>query len=100
MTALRRALSPWVVAAVGTAILVSVPIAAVLSSLLRPSIAVWTHLWRTQLVELLANTTMLLIGVGAGSLVVGTVLPWLRVASRFGGRATVVWALMLPLALH
>jgi iron(III) transport system permease protein len=76
-----------------------VPIAAVLSSLLRPSIAIWTHLWRTQLVELLANTTLLLLGVGAGTLVVGTLLAWLVVAYRFPGRAIFDWALILPLAM-
>jgi iron(III) transport system permease protein len=60
---------------------------------------VWAHLWRTQLVELLANTLALLVGVGVGTLVVGTVLAWLVVHYRFPGRDIFEWALILPLAV-
>ena len=55
-----------------------VPIVSVLSSFLTPAGEVWRHLWRTQLVELMTNTVLLLAGVGGGTLVVGTGLAWLR----------------------
>ena len=54
----------WAWTAIGTAAVVAVPIAAVLSSLVVPSVDVWRHLWRTQLLELIANTLLLLLGVG------------------------------------
>jgi iron(III) transport system permease protein len=60
---------------------------------------VWAHLWRTQLVELVVNTLLLLLGVGAGTLGLGASLAWLVVAHRFPGRNLFEWALMLPLAM-
>lgn len=81
------------------AAVLAAPVLVVLSSLLAPRLDVWQHLWRTQLLELLGNTLLLLAGVGAGSLLVGTVLAWLVVHYRFPGRDVFEWALMLPLAM-
>jgi iron(III) transport system permease protein len=100
MIALRSASGyPWTWVAVGIASVLAVPIAVVLSSLARPRGEVWLHLWRTQLVELVLNTVLLLAGVGAGTLLVGTGLAWLIVHYRFPGRALFEWALILPLAV-
>jgi iron(III) transport system permease protein len=101
--ALRRAgplrLSAWTVGVILVAAVLAVPILAVLSSLIHPRLEVWGHLWQTQLGELIANTLLLLVGVGTGSLVVGTTLAWLVVCFRFPGRALFEWALILPLAV-
>jgi iron(III) transport system permease protein len=91
--------SPWLTAAAGAAALVSVPVLAVLSSLASPAVEVWHHLWQTQLVELVANTAALLLGVGVGVLLVGAALAWLVVAYDFPGRRLFEWALVLPLAM-
>src|SRR5262245_31126165 len=91
--------SPWVIAAVGIAAIVAVPVLAILSSLGTPATAIWSHLWRTQLGELAWNTVRLLLGVGAGTLVLGTGLAWLVVHHRFPGRDVFEWALILPLAV-
>lgn len=72
---------------------------AVLASLATPRADVWAHLWRTQLGEVVLNTLLLLLQVGAGTLVLGTALAWLVVSYRFPGRAVFEWALMLPLAM-
>src|SRR4030095_5590285 len=85
--------------AVGIAATLAVPIAAVVSSLAAPSRDVWLHLWRTQLLELIAHTVWLLFGVGAGTLIVGGGLAWLVVHHRFPGRHVLEWALILPLAM-
>jgi iron(III) transport system permease protein len=87
------------VAALTTAALVSVPIVAVLLSLAVPAAEVWGHLFRTQLAELTLNTLLLLLGVGAGVLVLGAGLAWLIVTCRFPGCAVFEWALVLPLAM-
>src|SRR5215475_15254183 len=79
--------SGWTFAALVIAALLVVPIVSVLSSFLTPAGEVWRHLWRTQLVELIANTMLLLDGVGRGTVVVGTGLAWLEVYHRFPGRA-------------
>src|SRR5712692_8245649 len=91
--------SGWTLAALGIAGLLMVPIVSVLSSFLTPAGEVWRHLWRTQLVELITNTVLLLAGVGGGTLVVGTGLAWLVVYHRFPGCAFFEWALILPLAI-
>jgi iron(III) transport system permease protein len=88
-----------VISAALIAAVLAVPIAAVLSSLVQPRLEVWAHLWRTQLGELIANTLFLLLGVGAGTLGLGTGLAWLVVGFRFPGRGVFEWALMLPLAV-
>jgi iron(III) transport system permease protein len=89
----------WTLLAAVIAAILAVPLVAVLSSLANPRLEVWSHLWRTQLGELIGNTLLLLVGVGAGTMLVGTVLAWLVVGFRFPGRALFEWALMLPLAV-
>ena len=59
----------------------------------------WQHLWRTQLPELIANTLVLLFGVGAGVAVLGVPLAWLTAICEFPGRRFFDWALILPLAI-
>jgi iron(III) transport system permease protein len=92
---------PWLLTtgAVLAAAVVAVPILAVLLSLATPAPDIWAHLWRTQLAELLRNTLALLLGVGVGTLSLGTALAWLVVFYEFPGRRTFEWALVLPLAL-
>jgi iron(III) transport system permease protein len=100
MLALRPAgPSLWAWIAVGIAAVLAVPIVAVVSSLAVPAGDVWLHLWRTQLLGLVANTLLLILGVGAGTLVVGGGLAWLVVHHRFPGRSVLEWALILPLAV-
>lgn len=91
--------SSWTWLAVGVAAVLALPIAAVVSSLLIPAGDVWIHLWRTQLLELVGNTVLLLAGVGVGTLIVGSGLAWLIVYHRFPGRAALEWALILPMAV-
>jgi iron(III) transport system permease protein len=91
--------SAWTVAAVAVALVVAMPIFAVVASLAAPRLHVWGHLLRTQMGELVANTVLLLVGVGAGVLVLGTFLAWLVATYQFPGRAVFEWALMLPLAM-
>jgi iron(III) transport system permease protein len=87
------------VTAVGIASMLAVPSLIVLVSLAHPAQDVWIHLWRTQLPELIGNTLALLVGVGAGTLVLGTGLAWLIVTYRFPGSRVLEWALVLPLAV-
>jgi len=98
-TLVQTQFSGWTLAALIIAGLLVVPIVSVLSSFLTPAGEVWRHLWRTQLVELITNTVLLLAGVGGGTLVVGTGLAWLVVYHRFPGHAFFEWALILPLAI-
>ena len=86
-------------AAAAIAAAVALPLLVVLASWRRPAGDVWVHLWRTQLLELVANTLVLAAGVGAGTLLVGAGLAWLIAAFEFPGRRVFEWALVLPLAM-
>lgn len=75
------------------------PLLGVLAAWREPATDVWVHLWSTQLPSVLWNTVTLLVGVGAGSIALGTCLAWLVAAYRFPGVGIFEWALVLPLAL-
>jgi len=94
-----RGTPPLALAATAVATLLAVPIVSVLASLASPAADVWTHLWRTQLSELVVNTLVLVAAVGAGTIVLGTALAWLVVAYDFPGRRLFEAALILPLAI-
>lgn len=79
--------------------LIALPVVVVLSALLTPTPQIWGHLWATILPEMIGNTLVLLLGVGVGTLVLGTGLAWLTVAYRFPGRAAFDWLLLLPMAV-
>lgn len=89
----------WTATALVLAAVVAAPILAVMASLATPAWDIWAHLFQTQLLELVVNTVLLLLGVGVGVLGLGTFLAWLVVTYRFPGRASLEWALILPLAV-
>ncbi len=97
--ALRVPRDPWPLAAGAVALVVATPILVVVSSLVTPSLDVWSHLWQTQLLELIWNTVTLIVGVGGGVALLGTGLAWLTTMYRFPGRAAFEWLLILPLAV-
>ena len=88
----------WTPAALAIACPVAVPVLSVALSLATPRGEIWSHLWLTQLPELVVNTLALVAGVGVGAVVLGTALAWLCVHHRFPGRGLFEWALVLPLA--
>ena len=94
-----RQVSGGTLAAAGIAFIVALPLLALLAAWRTPALEIWAHLWRTQLPGVVWNTLTLLIGVGAGSIALGTSLAWLVAAYRFPGSPIFAWALVLPLAL-
>ncbi|PNG47412.1 Putative 2-aminoethylphosphonate transport system permease protein PhnU [Variovorax sp. WDL1] len=59
----------------------------------------WTHLARHVLPQAALNTALLLAGVGALVLLIGTGCAWLVTVCDFPGRRVLHWALLLPLAM-
>ncbi|MBT4039420.1 MAG: iron ABC transporter permease [Rhodospirillales bacterium] len=64
-----------------------------------PSDDIWAHLASTVLPHYIWTTLVLMFGVGAGTLVVGTGTAWLVTMCAFPGRRIFEWALVLPLAV-
>lgn len=92
--------SPWLtVFAFVAAGFVALPILAVLVNLLLPLSDVWRHLMATVLPEYLLNTALLVLFVGAGTVIGGTGAAWLVTMCRFWGRPVLEVMLILPLAM-
>jgi iron(III) transport system permease protein len=89
----------WLVAALGVAALVLLPVVALLVEALRGDASLWPHLIANVLPPTLIDTAGLLLGVGALVIVIGTGSAWLVSAYDFRGRALLDWALLLPLAV-
>lgn len=81
------------------ALLVALPIFVVASSWLFPQTALWTHFSQTLLPNLMSSTVILLVGVGIGVTLLGTVLAYLVVMVEFPGRRWLEWVLFLPFAI-
>ena len=84
---------------IGLALALAAPSLLVAANLARPSGATWLHLWQTRLLEMVVQTTLLIVAVGVGTLVLGTALAWLVSAYQFPGRKALTWLLVLPLAM-
>ena len=76
-----------------------VPLLAIVANTLTPETAVWSHLARYVLPEVIANTLVLVVGVCVLSGALGTALAWLTSMCEFPGRRFFDWALLLPLAI-
>src|SRR5215475_11402034 len=75
------------------------PIATILVLSLSPQQTIWPHLFGTVLPRAVANTLLLMAGVGALALVIGTGTAWLVTMYRFPGRGLLDRLLVLPLAM-
>ncbi|MFC0387362.1 ABC transporter permease [Muricoccus vinaceus] len=80
-------------------LLVALPVVALAFAAARGSGDLWPHLIRFVLPEAAVETALLLAGVGAVAVGVGTGTAWLVTSYRFPGRRTFAWALVLPLAM-
>jgi iron(III) transport system permease protein len=76
-----------------------VPIGVLVAEILTPDVALWQRMWRTFLPDVLWNTLRLVVGVGTGTIVIGTLFAWLISTYNFPGRAWFDKLLLLPLAI-
>ncbi len=100
-SARRRAMMPslWSLGAVAIALVVVLPISAVVWLAFFPEINIWPHLLSTTLPRYLKNTAILMVSVGLLSGMVGTGAAWIVSRYRFPGAGWLEWALLLPLAI-
>jgi iron(III) transport system permease protein len=75
------------------------PIGILVIEVLTPDVAMWRRLWSTILPRVLWNTLRLVVGVGIGTFLLGTVFAWLVTAYEFPGRHWFDHLLLLPLAV-
>lgn len=81
------------------ALLLAVPVLTVVASLLAPPDAVMSHVVGTVLQRYVTNTFGLILGVGAGVLVLGVGTAWLVTMCRFPSSRVCEWAMLMPMAV-
>ncbi len=89
----------WLPSIVLVALVLSIPILTIASSIFEPSGDNWQHLKDTVLPEYLTNSALLVLGVSIGTLVLGVSTAWLTAMCRFPGKSYFIWLLLLPLAM-
>lgn len=89
----------WTWLAVALTLPSLIPLGATLAALARPDSDTLQHLWQYVLPQVAGNTAWLLLGVGAGSAILGTALAALVALCEFPGRRWFAWLLVLPLAM-
>ena len=88
----------WTFVSICVAILVALPVAAVIWTASKPSGEIWSHLISTSLPGYISTTLWLMLGVGTSVLVTGVMTAWLVTMCRFPGRRVFEWLLLLPLS--
>lgn len=91
--------SGWTVGVLALALVLTSPILAVLGIAMEGSGDAWPHLGATVLGNYVGQTFCLIVGVGAGVLLIGVGTAWLVTMFEFPGRSVLQWALLLPLAM-
>lgn len=95
----RRASPAWTAAVAVILAVMAIPVVTIAVLALIPAENIWPHLLRTVLPRTLADTSLLLLGVGLATLLVGTASAWLVTMYRFPGRGALDRLLVLPLAI-
>ncbi len=89
----------WTVGSLLIALVVLLPIIAVIYLAMFPTENIWPHLLSTVLPGYIRNTLWLMFGVCIGTFIIGTGTAWLVTMCRFPGRRIFEWALLIPLAM-
>jgi iron(III) transport system permease protein len=95
----RPQINPWALSSIVLVIVLLAPIFAVFFAASGDSGGLWSHLFETVLPHYVANTLILMIGVGAISLAFGVSSAWVVVRYDFAGCRTLEWMLLLPAAV-
>ncbi|RAJ07291.1 ABC transporter permease [Aeromonas salmonicida] len=89
----------WIVSSWATALLLGLPVLALIFSAFSADGDLFRHLADTVLLDYLANTLGLVVGVVLLSLLFGVPTAWLVAMCQVPGRRALQWALMLPMAM-
>ncbi len=92
-------ISGWSAIALLIAFIVCLPILSVVWLSFNPQENIWPHLVNTVLGSYVWNTIVLMLGVAAGTLLIGVSTAWLVTHYEFPGRTLFNWALLLPFAI-
>ncbi|WP_395949013.1 ABC transporter permease [Aeromonas mytilicola subsp. aquatica] len=89
----------WIAGSWATALLLGLPVLALIFSAFSADGDLFRHLADTVLLDYLGNTSGLVLGVVLLSLLFGVPTAWLVAMCQVPGRRVLQWALMLPMAM-
>ena len=95
----QRAILGWRLFTLLVAALIALPVLVIAAHVFLPSGQIWGHLVDTVLPRYIINTIWLMVGVGAGTMIIGVGTAWLVTMCHFPGRPVFEWALLLPFAV-
>ena len=91
-------LNLWTMASWAIAVWIAIPVLFVVLGLFNWQGEIWQQLVETVLADYILNSLWLMVGVGAGVLILGVGTAWLVTMGRFPGSRWLEWALLLPLS--
>lgn len=91
--------SRWSSSVLLLATLIMLPLLVLAGSWFQPEWRIWSHLIDTVLADYVINSLALALGVGMGSLFIGTLCAWCISRYQFPLRRFLHWALLLPMAI-
>jgi iron(III) transport system permease protein len=94
-----RPLTPWTIVTLVAVALVLLPVASVLVGAFGGPSETWRHLASTVLTDYVSHSLLLVLGVGAATLLLGVSTAWLITTCDFPGRRFFEWSLILPLSV-
>ncbi|MCL6268593.1 iron ABC transporter permease [Sansalvadorimonas sp. 2012CJ34-2] len=89
----------WRVGSWLLALLLFLPVIALIVEAFAPSGDIFNHLWRTVLGNYIANSALLVAGVGVLGTVLSVPAAWIMARTDIPGRKVLQWLLILPLAM-
>lgn len=92
-------LNPWTIATLCIVAMLVAPIVAVFVAATGDSGGLWAHLFETVLPRYVANSLILMMGVGVVALAFGISSAWVVTIYEFPARRYVEWMLLLPAAV-
>ena len=95
----KRDFNKWTLLIVAISLFLAIPVFSIIISLFRGSGEMWEHITSYFLFDYIKNSTVLIIGTGLLTFIIGTSAAWIVSRYSFRFRKIIEWLLFMPLAI-
>ena len=95
----KRDFNKWTLLIVAISLFLAIPVFSIIISLFRGSGEMWEHITSYFLFDYIKNSTILIIGTGLLTFIIGTSAAWIVSRYSFRFRKIIEWLLFMPLAI-
>lgn len=92
-------LTPWTASTLAVVALLLLPLMSIFVGVFGSPSETWQHLVSTVLLDYVWHSLLLVVGIGALTLVIGISTAWFVTTCEFPGRRLFEWSLILPLSI-